>query len=170
MAPARDGCWSSWSPMLKVRIIAIGEPKDRWVAEACNHYTKLISRWANIELKSLPSPKSAASLPPAQIMEREAERIARELGKGKTIALSDRGKHLDTMAFAEAIRSLEMTSSGVVTFVIGGPYGLAKSVLTEADDIYSLSPLTFSHQLARIVLLEQLYRAYAIFHGTAYHK
>ena len=156
--------------MLKIRVIAVGEPKDRWIAEACNHYAKLLSRWANLETKSLPSPKGSSSLPPAQIMEREAEKIARELGKGKTIALSDKGKQLDSAGFAEAIRMLEMTSSGVVTFVIGGPYGLARRILSEADAVYSLSPLTFSHQLARVVLLEQLYRAYTIIHGTAYHK
>ncbi|PWB74944.1 23S rRNA (pseudouridine(1915)-N(3))-methyltransferase RlmH [candidate division GN15 bacterium] len=156
--------------MLKIRIIAIGEPKDQWIADGCEHYTKLISRWARVETKILPSPKGASSLPPAQIMEREAERIARELGKGKTIALSDRGKRFDSAGFAKAIRSLELTSGGTVTFLIGGPYGLAPRLIDAADDVYSLSPLTFSHQLARIVLLEQLYRAYTIIHGTAYHK
>ena len=156
--------------MLRIRVIAVGEPKDRWIAEACNYYAKLISRWANLETKLLPAPKGSSSLPPSQIMEREAERIARELGKGKTIALSDKGKRLDSAGFAEAVRTLEMTSSGVVTFVIGGPHGLAQRILSQADAVYSLSPLTFSHQLARVVLLEQLYRAYTIIHGTAYHK
>lgn len=156
--------------MLKIRIIAIGEPKDRWVAESCNHYIKLIGRWANIELKSVSSPKGASSLPPVQIMDREAERLTRELGKGRTIALSDKGKRLDSQGFADAIRSLEMTSSGIVTFVIGGPYGLSQSILDRADGVHSLSPLTFSHQLARVVLLEQIYRAYTIIHNTAYHK
>jgi len=156
--------------MLKIRVIAVGEPKDRWIAEACNHYTKLLSRWANLETKFLSLPKGSSSLPASQIMEREAERITRELGKGKTIALSDKGRRLDSAGFAEAIRRLEMTSSGHVTFVIGGSHGLAQRILSEADTVYSLSPLTFSHQLARVILMEQLYRAYTIIHGTAYHK
>jgi 23S rRNA (pseudouridine1915-N3)-methyltransferase len=150
--------------------VAIGEPKDRWVAEACDHYLKLIGRWANIELKSIPSPKGISSLPPAQIMEREAERLVKALGKGKSIALSDKGKRLDSRGFADALRSLEMSASGTVTYIIGGPYGLAQSLLDRADGVSSLSPLTLSHQLARIVLLEQLYRAYTIIHNTDYHK
>jgi 23S rRNA (pseudouridine1915-N3)-methyltransferase len=156
--------------MLKIHIVAIGEPKDRWVAEACEHYIKLIGRWVKIDVKSIASPKGASSLPPAQIVAREAERLSKELGKGKTIALADNGKRLDSHGFADAIRSLEMMSSGAVTFVIGGPYGLAQPLLDRADSVYSLSPLTFSHQLARVVLLEQLYRAYTIIHNTAYHK
>ncbi len=162
--------WSSWFLMLKIRIVAVGEPKDRWIAEACEHYSKLISRWAKIEIKSLPLPKGTSSLLPQQIMECEAEKIANKLCKGKTIALSDKGKRLDSAGFAKAIQALEMTSSGTVTFLIGGPHGLSPRLLEEADDVFSLSPLTFTHQLARIVLLEQIYRAYAIIHSSAYHK
>ena len=156
--------------MLRIRVVAIGDFKNRWIADGCEHYTKLLSRWANVEFVCLPSPKGIYSLPPLQIMEREAERIEKELGKGTAVALSDKGKRLNSLEFAEVVRRFEMTSSGVVTYLIGGPYGLAQRLMDRADHVCSLSPLTFSHQLARIVLLEQLYRAYSLIHHTDYHK
>jgi 23S rRNA (pseudouridine1915-N3)-methyltransferase len=156
--------------MLKIRIIVIGEHKDKWVSEACEHYTKLISRFAHIDLSPISSPKGISSLPPVQIMQKEGERLAKELTRKPIIALSDKGKKLDSFAFAEFIQTMENKSGGNITFVIGGPYGLSRNILDQADHTISLSSLTFSHQIARIVLLEQLYRAYTIIKGTGYHK
>jgi 23S rRNA (pseudouridine1915-N3)-methyltransferase len=156
--------------LLRIRIVAVGDHKDRWVQEACDHYTKLISRFAELDLVLVSGPKPASSLPPAQIMTKEAQVLSRELAKEYLIALSDKGKKQDSETFAKEIARLEMVSGGKVTFVIGGAYGLAPDVLKRADTVYSLSPLTFSHQLARVVLLEQLYRGFSILRGTSYHK
>lgn len=155
--------------MLKLRIIAIGEHKDRWVAEACEHFIKLLSRYATVELRLIPSPKDARKLPPEKLIAREGEHLEREISKGTVIALSDGGKKFESKAFAAALHKLETTSGGTVNFCIGGAYGLSTDVLKTADAVWSLSP-TFSHQLARVALLEQLYRAYTIIHNTAYHK
>lgn len=96
--------------------------------------------------------------------------MAKELGKGLVVALSDSGKKADSHEFARLLEQWQTRSNGTITFLIGGPFGLDESLLSRADVALSLSPLTFSHQLVRLVLLEQLYRAFSILSGSPYHK
>lgn len=156
--------------MLKITLLTIGRDKDRWVTEGLRHYQKLVSRWAAVELKAIPSPKQSASLSPDEIKAQEAAAIRRHLPAGRVVALTDTGTGYDSRAFADFIDKLQMESGGRVTFLIGGPYGLSNDLMASADDRLSLSPLTFSHQLVRLVLMEQLYRGFSILHGTDYHK
>jgi len=156
--------------LLKIRIITIGKHKDRWIEEGCAHFEKLLARFAKIEWKILSPPKESSSLTPAEIKKREARLLEKECPKGVGIALADKGEQRDTPAFAKMLETLQLKSGGVVNFIIGGAYGLDDSVLNKADHVLSLSSLTFSHQIARLVLLEQLYRAFSIIHGTDYHK
>ncbi len=160
--------------MVRLRIIAVGKDKDRWVSDGIAHYTKLLKRFAKVEIKIAPSPKSTASSLPASLMKEEARRLIKVLDTknvsgSPTVALADTGRNMDTMAFS---KWLEKTTSrvGTINFIIGGAYGLEDTILNRADHVISLSPLTFSHQLVRLVLLEQLYRALSITHGTDYHK
>ncbi len=155
--------------MLRVRIVAIGKDKDPWISEGSNHYSKLLSRYAAVETKIIPSLKAASGLSPAEIKSREATRFDKELGKGYVIALSDRGVSYDSPGLAKKLEKLQALS-GDMTFLIGGAYGLDDRIIKRADLVLSLSPLTFSHQLVRLVLLEQLYRALSILHGSSYHK
>ncbi len=112
----------------------------------------------------------AGSLSPTEIRKAEAERLGKHLGKGLTIALTDRGEALDSPALARKLEQWMAHAGGAIQFVVGGPFGLHKSVLEKADLQLSLSPLTFSHQIVRLVLVEQLYRALSILHRTDYHK
>ena len=157
-------------PLLNIRIIAIGKDKNEWLVGGCAHYEKLLTRWCRLSWKILASPKKAASLSPLEIRRLEARLIEKELERGTVIALVDTGDKLDSIAFAQWLEKLPATSPGPMTFVIGGPYGLDEAILKRADRCLSLSPLTFSHQLVRLVLLEQLYRGLSILHGTDYHK
>ena len=156
--------------MLKIRLLAIGDDKDRWVTEAVMHYIKLISKYASVEINFLPSPKASSSLSPDEIKRQEATVFKECLSRGLTVALSDSGRSFDSTAFAKQIERWQVSSGGIVTFVIGGPFGLDKSLLESADMLLSLSPLTFSHQLVRLVLLEQIFRGFTILHNTGYHK
>ena len=156
--------------MLKIRIIAIGKHKDRWVEEGCAHFEKLLSRFAKVEWKILASSKESSSLTPAEIRKREAKLLEKEWGRGAHIALADKGEHKDTPAFAKMLETMQVKSGGALNLIIGGAFGLDDSILDKADHVLSLSPLTFSHQLVRLVLLEQLYRAFSILHGMDYHK
>lgn len=156
--------------MISLRILAIGDYKDTWVAEGCNHFVKMLSRYAAVELKSFRSPKNSPSLSPDEIRKAEARLLSPVLSKGLIVALSDAGTLYDSHAFARMIEKWQISSKGTISFLIGGPYGLDRSILERADVVLSLSKLTFSHQIVRITLLEQLYRAFTILHGIGYHK
>lgn len=156
--------------MLKITIIAIGKDKDRWVSDGAAHFEKLLQRWCRLEWKMLSSPARSSALSPHEIRRVEGEVLRKEIAGHYSIALTDRGRAFDSREFAELLGQLQIVSGGEVCFVIGGPHGLDASVLDEAKEQLSLSPLTFSHQLVRLVLLEQLYRGFSILHGTDYHK
>ena len=156
--------------MVKIRIIAVGKDKDAWVTDGSAHFLKLLKRYASVEQVHLAGPRTSSSLSPEQSKAAEAGPILEQMDKGTQIALSDRGRPMDSEAFAEFIEKLTATSPPPLSIVIGGPYGLDQTVLDRADHVVSLSPLTFSHQIVRLVLLEQLYRAFSILAGTDYHK
>ncbi len=156
--------------MVKIAIIAIGKDKDRFIAEGSEHYAKLLSRYASVDLRILPSPKTAASLSPPEIMAREADRLEKSINSGFLVALSERGRLVDSVEFAKLLERRLAHLSGPITFLIGGAYGLDARLIKRADLVLSLSKMTFSHQLVRLVLLEQLYRAFSILGGSPYHK
>jgi len=156
--------------LLKITIIAIGKDKDRWVSDGAAHFEKLLGRWCRIGWKLLVSPARSVSLSPDEIRRAENDVLLKELGRGYVIALSDKGRSWTSEEFASHLEHLQVIAGGEVTFLIGGPHGLDPAALERADERLSLSPLTFSHQLVRLVLLEQLYRGFSILHGTDYHK
>jgi 23S rRNA (pseudouridine1915-N3)-methyltransferase len=156
--------------VFRIRIISPGKDKQRWITLGCEHYQKLISRFADIELIHLADLKSVASLTPQEIMVKEAEQIRKRLTKGPVIALDVRGKSMDSKGFARSIAHYQARGPGQLTFLIGGAYGLDDRLLKEVEASISLSSLTFSHQLVRLVFVEQLYRALSILHATPYHK
>jgi len=156
--------------LLRLRLLTIGKDKDRWIAEGCEHYSKLLSRYAQVEIKLLPGLKSASSLSPDEIKNQEAERFEKALGNEYVVALSDTGISYDSHGFARLLEKLQIESRGTVALLVGGAWGLDERLLKRADLTLSLSPMTFSHQLVRLVLLEQLFRGMSIIHGTNYHK
>lgn len=156
--------------MIKINIIAIGKDKDKWVTDGCDHYLKLLKRFAKVEITALPHIKNAASLPPEELKKKEAEKIIAALSGGLKIALSDSGIKKDSHQFSKWLIQKADRSGGKIDFVIGGAFGLDESVYKNCDYNLSLSPITMSHQIIRLVLLEQLYRAFSISHNTDYHK
>lgn len=153
-----------------MRLLSIGHDRDRWVAEGCDHYLKLLSRFAKVENQIIPPLKASTSLSPGELKAREATQIEKALGPEYLVALHDRGRKYDSPGFAKMIEKLQSTSGGRLTLLIGGAFGLDERLLDRADLVVSLSELTFSHQLVRLVILEQLYRGFSILAGTAYHK
>lgn len=156
--------------MLKVNIVAIGRDKDRWVSAGAAHFEKLLQRWCRVEWTVLRPPARSGALSPQEIRRSEAELIRGALGQQYTVALADSGRGFTSEEFARYLEKLQTSSAGHVNFVIGGPYGLDESILDAANECISLSPLTLSHQIVRLVFLEQLYRGFSILHGTDYHK
>ncbi len=156
--------------MIKIRIIVVGKDKDRWIEEGCAHFEKLLGRYAEISWAVVPSEKASKNISAAEIKKHEASRVIKSLDKGLLIALADFGTRLDSRQFARNLEQWQVISGGRISFVIGGAYGLDETILSHADNVISLSPLTFSHQLVRLVLLEQLYRGFTILANTGYHK
>ena len=145
--------------MQKIYFVVVGKIKESFYREAVAEYAKRLSRFVKLEIKEL-----------AEVADIEAEAgdILRAC-KGYTIALAVEGKKLSSEKLAEKLQSLEDEGKDV-TFVIGSSCGLSETVKNKADFKLSFSDMTFPHQLMRVILAEQVYRAYMINAGAAYHK
>lgn len=156
--------------MIKINIIAIGKNKDSWVTEAIDHYNKFVSRYAEIHWNIISNLKDSSSLTPKIIKQKEADLIIKKIANDSFIALTDKGVETDSIRFAEKLDKLANIYKSRLVFVIGGAYGMDEKLLNKASYKISLSKLTLSHQLVRLVLMEQLYRAFTILNNTDYHK
>jgi len=156
--------------LIKIRIVAVGKDKDPWISEGAAHYTKLLKRFAKVEIVTIPTAKARGNLQAEEITRKEAARLMKHVGGGVSVALLDKSKPMDTDKFARWLQGTIDTSGGSINFIIGGAFGLHPSILAAADQTLSLSPLTFSHQIVRLVLMEQLYRGFSLIHNTGYHK
>ncbi len=156
--------------MLKIRVITIGKDKGSWITEGVNHYRKLLSKYASLEIELLPDLKRSSSLSPDETKKRQAALFEKKLSRGTVVALADMGTKYDSHSFSKFLQQIQLSGGGTVTFLIGGAYGLDETLLKRADHVLSLSGLTFSHQLCRLILLEQLYRGLSLLHGSSYHK
>lgn len=154
-------------------IVCVGRLREKYYAGAAEEYLKRLSRFGKteiIELPDLPEPANASDADRAQVMEKEGQSILGRIKPGDhVIALCIDGPQLTSEAFASRLSSLEMQGNRIV-FVIGGSLGLSPAVVRRADEKLSLSKMTFPHQLARVLLLEQIYRACKINAGERYHK
>lgn len=149
---------------MNISIICIGKLKESFWKDACSEYLKRMSRFAKMEIIELAESKSD------DIDEESAEILAHIPKSSYVIALDVGGKSLSSEAFAEKISTLAIDGTSHISFVIGGSNGYNDSVRKAADFRLSFSDFTFPHQLMRVVLLEQIYRAYKINAGEKYHK
>lgn len=145
--------------MQKVKIVCVGKLKEKFWSEAVAEYCKRLTRFADVRI---------AELPEKRTLEEEGELILREL-RGYTVALAVEGKKLSSEGLAAKIGQLSAAGSEI-TFVIGSSCGLCAAVKARADMLLSFSDMTFPHQLMRVILCEQIYRAYMINAGSEYHK
>ncbi|HHT44866.1 MAG TPA: 23S rRNA (pseudouridine(1915)-N(3))-methyltransferase RlmH [Fastidiosipila sp.] len=155
--------------MATLTIIACGQIKETFLRQAIAEYEKRLSRYANVQILEVPD--APDSLPEAVALEKEAVAIEGKLpGKGFVIALDIRGKTVTSEQFAEILDSGFERGQASLVFIIGGSRGLAPAILQKSDLRLSLSALTFPHQLARLILLEQCYRGFRILRDEPYHK
>ena len=159
--------------MIKINIIALASLKEKYLKDAAEEYIKRLSAYCDLKITELqpvrlPEKPSAAEINAA--LDREAELIAKKIPAGDLVtALCIEGKQLSSEEFADKIRE-QMNLGRGVTFIIGSSCGLSDVIKRRADLKLSFSKMTFPHQLFRIMLLEQLYRAFKICSGGAYHK
>lgn len=150
---------------MPIRILVIGKRHESWVSEGINRYQKRLKRPFEIEWVLLPHSAREG----AQARQDESERILSRLNANDYVVLLDeRGKMVDSVALS-ALLTHELEVSRPVTLIIGGAYGVDDAVRNRANFVWSLSPLVFPHQLVRLMLAEQLYRAQEIAAGNPYH-
>ena len=142
-----------------IKVLVVGRLKDRAILARCDEFAKWLGPYAKLEVQELPDSNVA----------KEGQAILKALERDRgaaLVALSEEGKEFTSVKFAEVLGKFDRK----VVFVIGGPYGLAPEIRAKADLLWSLSRLTFTHELARLLLFEQLFRAVNILHGGSYHN
>ncbi len=155
---------------MKTTLILVGKTTSRPLASLIDDYLERLEHFSPLSVEVIPELRNAKSLDTGQQKELEARTI---LGKLKpsdyVVLLDERGKQFRSVEFADFVRKLQLRGVQRVVFVIGGPYGFAPSVYERADEKVSLSMMTFSHQMIRLLFVEQLYRAHAILNNLPYH-
>ena len=157
---------------MNINIVAVGSIKEKFFKDAVSEYAKRLSRYVKlniIEVKDEKTPAMASALE-EKIKEVEAERILSKLTNSYVVALTIDGKKYSSEELAKRMEKYDILSKGNLSFIIGGSLGLHKSVIDRADEKLSFSEMTFPHQLMRVILLEQIYRAYRIRNNEPYHK
>lgn len=154
---------------MKTALILVGKTQNKHFAVGIDDYVARINHYMPFELKTIPELKNTKSLTEAQQKEREGEFILRQLQPSDTLVLLDeRGTEHRSVEFAAWLQAKQQTARRLV-FAIGGPYGFSQAVHARANDKVSLSRMTFSHQMVRLVFTEQIYRACTIIKGEPYH-
>nr|MBP3598346.1 23S rRNA (pseudouridine(1915)-N(3))-methyltransferase RlmH [Eubacterium sp.] len=159
---------------MKITILCVGKIKERFMRDAISEYQKRLTRYVKLDIVEVPdekTPDHASEKEEVQIRQREGEKIFRHIKNDDyVIALAIDGKQCDSVSFAEKIEQYGITGKSNVVYVIGGSLGLSETVLNRADEKISFSKMTFPHQLMRVILMEQIYRAYRIIKKEPYHK
>lgn len=159
---------------MRITLITVGKIKEKYFVDAIKEYSKRLGRYCKLEIKELAdekTPDGAGEAIEAQIKSKEGERILGAIKEDAyVIALAIEGKALSSEKLAGMIEKLGVEGKSHIVFIIGGSLGLDERVLKRADYLLSFSPMTFPHQLMRVILLEQIYRSYRIIQNEPYHK
>ena len=157
--------------MIKINLVAVGKVKEKYFSDGIDEYAKRLSRFCDFKITEI-SEENYQKIDDSlilQIKEKEGEKIIPHL-KGFVVAMAIEGKKYSSEGFANLIKSLSDKGQGVITFVIGGSYGLSDAVKSRANALISFSDMTFPHTMFRLMLTEQIYRAFSIMGKSAYHK
>jgi 23S rRNA (pseudouridine1915-N3)-methyltransferase len=155
---------------MKLQLWSVGKDHEAYVKTGVDDFTKRISRYYPVEWMILPPPRNAGALSPADLKRKEGDMILDALSKEDYLAaLDERGRQMSSEGLAQFIQARANDSVRNLIFLIGGAYGLDERVLQRANHKWSLSQLTLPHQLVRLVLAEQLYRACTIQRNEKYH-
>jgi len=160
--------------MMSVHLICVGKLKEKFYLQAAEEYLKRLKGYCKLELVELPEVKLPQDPTPGEIqaaLDKEGAAIRAKIPAGSSlVAMCVEGKMQSSEELAATFRSWELNSAKHLVFVIGGSYGLHPSIKKEAWLRLSMSPMTFPHHLARVMVLEQIYRAFKINEGSSYHK
>jgi len=157
--------------MVNVKIIVVGKTKYSWLEQGLLHYFKLLKKYLDLSLITIKDEKITSSKSSDLILDKEAERILKHFDKKSfRLVLDSKGKMLSSEDLAQLFSDQMNKGYSDFTFIVGGPLGLSQKVVKNCHFKLSLSNMTFTHQLSRLFLLEQIYRAFSIIKGEKYHK
>jgi len=155
---------------MKITLILVGKTDKKYIAEGIDEYEKRLKHYCKFEVKVIPDIKNTKAMSAEVQMQKEGEQILSLLRPSTEIILLDeRGREYTSVDFARFIEKKGVVGQSDITFIIGGPYGFSPELKKTASSMVSLSKLTFSHQLVRLLFVEQLYRAMTIIKGEPYH-
>ena len=158
---------------MKITIVAAGKIKEKYLTSGIAEFLKRLTPFAQVEIREIHEekmPDSPSEAEKAQVLEREGEKLLRLVPEGSYLFVLDvYGKELSSEELAEKIAELSLHGKSNITFLIGGAFGLSEEVRRRADMRLSFSRMTFTHQMVRLLLVEQIYRAFKINRGEKYH-
>ena len=154
---------------MRITLIESGKTRDSFIREGVEQFRKRVVRYVPFKIETIPDLKNTRNMTMNEVKDQEGSLLLKRIKSGDHMVLLDeRGEQYDSISFAEYLNSLEGRVNHL-QFIIGGPYGFSDKVYGRADARISLSKLTFSHQLVRVIFMEQLYRAFTILKGEPYH-
>jgi 23S rRNA (pseudouridine1915-N3)-methyltransferase len=155
---------------MKITLLVIGKTDAKYFVEAIAEYQKRLEYYIPFEMQIIPDIKNTKSMTVDQQKEKEGELILKNLQAGDHLVLLDeRGNEYSSLKFASYIEKKMQVVPKRLVFVIGGPYGFSRAVYSKANEMITLSRMTFSHQMVRLIFIEQLYRAMTILNNEPYH-
>ncbi len=155
---------------MKIRLITTGKTNVGWVKAGLDLYLSRISHYANFSMTEIPDIRNASQAGREVLKVKEGEAILKNISPGDyVILLDEKGREYTSAEWASRLGNRIAHSSSDIVFVIGGAYGFSEAVYARCDEKMSLSRMTFSHQMVRVIFAEQLYRAFTIMRGEPYH-
>lgn len=156
---------------MNIKLIVVGKNEQKYLKEALDIYIKRLTHYINFELVVLPDVKNAKNLSVSELKDKEAELILKHSAKAdKVVLLDEKGKEFSSVEFSKYIEKQMNASLKTLAFVVGGAFGFSEKVYSQANEKLSISKMTFSHQMIRLLFVEQLYRAFTIIKGEPYHN
>ena len=155
---------------MRLELLFSGKTKEKYLATGIEEYTRRLSHYLKVEIKTIKETKIRKGESENLLVEKESQSLLQNVSGDYLVCLDRAGKHPDSPGLAKHMERWEMQGIKKISFVIGGPLALSKTILDKADFILSLSPMTFTHEMARLILLAQLYRACPLPAGAKYHK
>ena len=155
---------------MRLEFLFLGKTKESYLAAGITDYAKRLSRYLKIEIRIIKEGRAKKGEPDYFLIEKESEKLLQNTQGSYLVCLDRMGKQMDSLALAKQMARWEMQGIKKISFVIGGHLGLSKTILKKSDLVLSFSPMTFTHEMTRLLMLEQLYRACTINAGEKYHK
>jgi len=154
---------------MKIRLLVVGKTKEKEIQSGIDEYLKRLTRYINFQMEVIPDVKVSKKMSSGEVKILEGKEILKRLDKDVLILLDEKGKEFTSVGFARWIENQQMNSTKQLTFLIGGAYGFSEEVYQRATSKIALSKMTFTHQMIRLIFIEQLYRAFTIIKGEKYH-